>query len=397
MLPTMQSAKTSVVAQAIEKRDDGLFIYDMGEPVVGVVAFDVSLPAPGALSVHYGEVLPELRSSQAPETPWFRQPRDRWKGKAGVQTLTGDGRRAFRYFSVQWPDARAGHVERVSIVSKPHFVEERGYFRCSDPLLNKIWTISSRTTRLCMRAYYEDGVKRDGLLWLGDCRVQYLCNTGVFGDTELMKTSLRMVAASQNEDGSVPACAAKGGGHRHPEAGYTAADRIDYMPTIPRFPSQWLLQNYMWDYVSSVREYVLFSGDLDTGHELCDSLCRVLRWLAKHGNPLEARPGHDYFTDNGFQEDGHIFARPRALRAQGLAACRDAEQLADWLGRPELACWAVAAKNTLRPTLPSEGKRPCWHSVFLERLAGIGSRDEWIRASDNPNALRPRSAYMWYW
>ncbi|MCF7855648.1 MAG: hypothetical protein K9N51_12680, partial [Candidatus Pacebacteria bacterium] len=62
-----------------------------------------------------------------------------------------------------------------------------------------------------------------------------------------------------------------------------------------------------------------------------------------------------------------------------------------------LASWAVAAKNTLRTTLPSEGKRPCWHSVFLQRLAGIGSRDEWIRAIDNPNALRPRTAYMWYW
>lgn len=39
-----------------------------------------------------------------------------------------------------------------------------------------MWRVGTTTTKLCMQQFYEDGIKRDGLLWLSDDRVQFLCN-----------------------------------------------------------------------------------------------------------------------------------------------------------------------------------------------------------------------------
>ena len=47
-------------------------------------------------------------------------------------------------------------------------MKDLGTFSCSDALLNDAWAISRRTLKLCMQGFYEDGVKRDGMLIMVD-------------------------------------------------------------------------------------------------------------------------------------------------------------------------------------------------------------------------------------
>lgn len=176
------------------RRDAAGLLFDFHEPLVGLLSFDLPAGAPGTLEASYGEVVGEVASGEKPSTHWYTGQRDAWELPAGPVKPRSRGRRAFRYLRLsgteRFPENFRLHGDDA------HPVIERDAFRGNDPLLRAIWDISTRTTRLCMRRYYEDGVKRDGLLWVGDCRVQYLCNLGPFGDHELMRRSLRMIAAS---------------------------------------------------------------------------------------------------------------------------------------------------------------------------------------------------------
>jgi len=125
-------------------------------------------------------------------------------------------------------------LESVQATLQHYPVNEVGTFSRSDPQLNKIWEIAAYSTKLCMQQYYEDGIKRDGLLWISDYRVQYLSNALLYGDRDLARKSLLLMAASQNPDGSIPAQASRAGASQHPS-------NIDYMPGIPRGVNNWIL------------------------------------------------------------------------------------------------------------------------------------------------------------
>jgi hypothetical protein len=224
-------------------------------------------------------------------------------------------------------------VHRVSTTLVHYPVELRGRFSCSDAMLNRIWEISEWTTRLCMQQYYEDGVKRDGLCWIGDYRVQYLCAALLYGDTKLARKSLGLSALSQFEDGRIPANAIRAGAQQHPS-------NIEYMFDLSgeqqreAWIANWKLTNYEADYVSCVREYYDLSGDRETVQLLWPSVVRVLDVLAQvnvTSGSLEA-----FITDDQPDHDGWWSSRG-ALAGQILQALRDAAFLAEHLNDQAVA------------------------------------------------------------
>jgi hypothetical protein len=84
-----------------------------------------------------------------------------------------------------------------------------------------------------MQRFYEDGINRDGLLWVSDYRQQFLANWGPFGDAALARRSMILFAASHLPSGFSPACAAAAGAHQHTDAGHIAPEGISYIPNIP--------------------------------------------------------------------------------------------------------------------------------------------------------------------
>ncbi|MFC3773121.1 alpha-L-rhamnosidase C-terminal domain-containing protein [Paenibacillus sp. GCM10012303] len=69
----------------------------------------------------------------------------------------------------------------------------KGSFRCSDPLLDRIWQTGAYTVHLNMQEYLWDGVKRDRLVWIGDMHPEIAAIGAVFGYNEVVPKSLDLV------------------------------------------------------------------------------------------------------------------------------------------------------------------------------------------------------------
>jgi hypothetical protein len=261
-----------------ERTDEG-YIFDFGAETVGDFCFRAE--GAGTARVRYGEYYEEIFSDPAVlAVEWFRTPSDKF-AIDGAAECRSDGRRAFRYARV--------FGEGFKITDA--WANEESYpfgpaatFRCSDERLNRVWEICERATQLCSQQYFEDGIKRDGLLWIGDARVQAQCVYALYGDTALARKSLYLFAASMRGDGRMPSNAILGGAHIHPE-------KINYMfdyvrkrevSGIPEFYSgcgEIYYLTYACDFISMLWEYYFYSGDLQTVKELFPVAAADMRYV----------------------------------------------------------------------------------------------------------------------
>lgn len=305
----------------------GEVICDFGAEIVGRLCLEVEAPAAAVLQVDYGEYYDEARLRHPSPLSWYHDQRDTFTLPPGTGEYRSAARRAFRYVRLTLPPpADAVRIRGMTCETVGYPVELRGRFSCSDDRLNRIWGICERTTRLCMQSFYEDGIKRDGLLWIGDYRVEYLCNAMLYGDARLARKCLMMMAASQRADGAMPACAALGGGHQHPRG-------IDCMPGIPEGVQGWVLENYNADFLGAVNEYVAYSGDTAIVSELRDCLRRLFRHLCEDvGAPGDLTPGNAFITDNGHSSGPSGFFSPAALTATLAEGVANGILLAERLG-----------------------------------------------------------------
>lgn len=146
-------------------------VLDFGEELVGVLELELTADAATTLELVEGEDLEEaLLKEPFPPEHWYHQPRDILNLPAGPQTARNQGRRAFRFVNVIVHGPGAVRLRRATLTLEHAPVADLGSFTCSDALLNDAWAISRRTIRLCMQGFYEDGIKRDGMLWIGDYR-----------------------------------------------------------------------------------------------------------------------------------------------------------------------------------------------------------------------------------
>ncbi len=284
-------------------------LLDFAEERVGTFSFFAK--GNGKLLVEYGEWLHELYGySQAAMPDWYETPKDVFSVLSQrTHTFTSHGRRACRYIRIR---ALEGEVE----IYNPAFdticahVEREGYFRCSDELLNRIFDISKRTTKLCMQAYFEDGVKRDGMLWIGDSRVEEDCDFAIFGNAEIVRRSILYFVRSMQEDGWLPSNATIGGAHSCPH-------RIEYMfdyvggnlpsgtPSFYEGCGEIYYLTYSADFLGMIYEYYRNTKDLDFvktvfpyAKKVVDRICRIDRFNVKGKLMPRASYPHRMHVDN---------------------------------------------------------------------------------------------------
>lgn len=382
-------------------------VLDFGEEIVGVIELDATVEGAAKVELIEGEDLEEalLVADPFPPGHWYHQPRDILELAAGVQTLRNQGRRAFRFVNVIVHGPGTLRLRSALAVMEHAPVNPRGSFRCSDALLNDAWTISQRTTRLCMQGFYEDGVKRDGLLWIGDYRVEFLCAHYLFADAALARRSLEMFAQCRKPNGSLSAVALHAGGHIFP--------RISYMGDMsqPGGLHEWVLDNYCADFVSGLWEYVLHTGDLGLARELAPVTRGVLEFLSTV-DLATTTPHQTFITDNQ-PETKEWWGSRSTLGFQIAATFGDAARLADLLGDSTLAdrcrAWrAVRLRETAekfgnpaeavtRDDLPAEATRS-WHTHIAAYLAGALDAAQ-LRAiyphlQADPTVRRPMAGFM---
>ena len=384
-----------------------LLVLDFGEELVGVLELMADADDATRLELIYGEDLEEALLLQDPFAPdhWYHQPRDILELPPGPQTVRHPGRRAFRFVTLVVHGPGPLRLRGAQMMLEHAPVADRGSFACSDPLLNEAWAISRRTIRLCLQGFYEDGVKRDGMLWIGDYRVEFLCAHYLFGETALARRSLEMFASCAHADGSLSAVALLAGGHMHP--------RIKYLGDLstPGFLHRWVLANYCADFVSSVWEYVLHTGDTSLATSLGPTMHGVLGFLAQV-DATQLKAGEAFITDNQ-PEQPEWWGSRAALAYQIAAAFADGANVSALLGetahaesyrqlhRDHLQRAAVIFGDPARAACRDEvtaGATRSWHAHAAAFLAGAVTPDG-LRAvhallQPDPAVRRPMAGFM---
>ena len=359
--------RARVTGDEVQSSGASEVVLDFGDELVGGFSCVLSAPGEAAVAVHYGECYQEALCGNPATVGWFTIQRDEWRIDKEPREYSAKARRAFRYVRLTLPPGARWSRPQATLEHYP--VAAVGTFECSDPLLNRAWEISLRTTLLCMQHYYEDGIKRDGMLWIGDYRVQYLCNAYGFGDAALARKSLFIAAASQCEDGSLLACACVGGGHQHPH-------RIDCMPGIPfRFQVKWVLLNYCADLLCGLREYIAHSGDRAILSDLWPCVRRLVAYLA--GTDLTAiEPFCDYITDNCHPVTNQGFNSPLALRFLLCRAMEDTAWLAELAADPAIREVAGSFRQRLADGLRGDARKT-EDGLIAEPLPGVPAPASW--------------------
>ena len=381
-------------------------VLDFGEELVGVLELDVTADAATTLELIEGEDLEEALLLKDPFPPdhWYHQPRDVLALAPGAQVARNQGRRAFRFVNVIVHGPGQLRLRRATMTLEHVPVMELGMFSCSDALLNDAWSISRRTMKLCMQGFYEDGVKRDGMLWIGDYRVEFLCAHYLFGDAALARRSLEMFAQCRHENGSLSAVALLAGGHMYP--------RIAYLGDLskPGFLHQWVLDNYCADFVCSVWEYVLHTGDTALARELGPIVHGVLNYLGQV-DLAAAKGGKTFITDNQ-PDDKDWWGSRSALAYQIAAAFADGAKIADLLGETPLADKYRSQHRARLPEAAAKFGDPAnavcrddfslkstrsWHAHAAAFLAGAVTPEQlraaYLQLQSDPIVRRPMAGF----
>ena len=325
-------------------------LLDFDEEIVGGLIVEIACEAPARVRINYDEEAELAQRNDPLACSWYKLVYDEYELEAGKHTLISKGRRGFRFVSISVQSEEDVTVYSVSAENGTHPLEQRGLFRCSDERLNRIWDISAATAKACMQNFYEDGVKRDGLLWIGDYRITFLSAYYLTGDAALARKSLLMIRDSQYECGALPACSARGGATQH---GPDAA--ISYMPNIPGDgQNKWVILNYMCDYILSIEEYVRLTGDASILPEIVPSAVSAAKFLLSLID-LET-PGKWYIDDYLSKRDSYglnytiltdctmnpknCFSSKGGLLLQYLASLRTLSSLAAQTDDTASAEWA---------------------------------------------------------
>ncbi|RMJ16457.1 hypothetical protein CDV36_003877 [Fusarium kuroshium] len=256
---------------------DSDFVLDFGIHMVGYLSFRIScfganMDAPCRLRLTFGESPLDVTMSMDGVETWLS------KGWLPDEIINIDvcpddvqirRRHAFRFLRVQVIDTSSNFkisisdvaCECISAISQDHEIDIIDF---DDQLLQDIDRVSILTLRDCMQSVFEDGPRRDRRMWIGDLRLQALANYSTLKDFDLVKRCILQFAAVARTDASLPACL-----FERPKLAASA----DY------------LTEYDALFGSVVYDYVVASGDLETGQLLWATVLGCLRRPLKHVNP----------------------------------------------------------------------------------------------------------------
>ncbi|OXM16565.1 family 78 glycoside hydrolase catalytic domain [Paenibacillus herberti] len=173
------------------------FVVDLGEQRSGYIGFELEAAAGTILDV-YG--IEHMEGDYRQHTYGLDNTIS-YICRDGRQSYLSPVRRGCRYLIVTVRQASAPvKLYEMYMNQSSYPLPQRGEFRCSDSLLNEIWQISRRTTKLCMEDTFVDCPAYEQTFWVGDARNEALVNYYVFGATDIVKRCLNLVPGSESRN-----------------------------------------------------------------------------------------------------------------------------------------------------------------------------------------------------
>src|SRR5918998_2260450 len=298
-----------------------LVALDFGETVVGTLRLDVEAPAGTQIDIALGE-----RECDGLLHEAFAHHALRYIAR-------GDADRHESFDPVGGQHAvvavRATGPAKLRVSVQERLFPRRAdsvRFRCSDPLLERIFEVGLRTVDLCSLDAYIDCPTRELRAWTGDSVVHQAVHLATSDDWSLAEWHPEM-AASPRTDGMLPMAAVANFGGHPLEAAY-----------IPDWPLHW---------IRSVHNLMRYTGDRGLVAGLLPHAEGVLRWFLPYrgwDGLLSDVPGWVLIDWSDVPVSG-TSAALNALWARGL---RDFEDMARWVGDNARAGWAAGTRAEVR-------------------------------------------------
>ncbi len=255
----------------IEVEPDGALLADFGTMRFGRIELDAEPEEDGVVKVEYIE---DLKGGWISPTGSCVMYDDRILDAAGPFHWKSFHKRACRYIRLR--NVRPGSVKlRIQQYNYP--VRDIGFFRSSDPMLNRLAEISTATLKVCMDDIYNDCPHRDQAQWM-DAYASAQVALGLFGVRDLTRKCLIQYGCK------------------------LVSGRL----LSPSLIGRASLPDYSMIFVSFVLWYYHATGDTGPAAELADNLDTMLRRFRRYArrdglleNPVEA-PDFIYL-DNTFE------------------------------------------------------------------------------------------------
>jgi hypothetical protein len=157
-----------------EDYEDGI-LYDFGRELFGFLNIS-GVDKNQEIKVFYGESREEALDSD------YSYISDCISGQKDYRLR----QRAFRYVYLKGLSVKA----QISADFEYLPLYNKGSFKCSNPLFNKLYDVAKETFHLNCREAYLDGIKRDRWIWSGDAYQSARINRYLFADKEIDQRTL---------------------------------------------------------------------------------------------------------------------------------------------------------------------------------------------------------------
>jgi hypothetical protein len=254
-------------AASISKSDTATLI-DFGKETFGYIKLH-GLEGKGKLMLYYGESREEALSKDKCET--LDQLEIAFPNRGDYVIPVS---KAFRF--VNLTTDKSVTVDSVSMMYEYSDVHDKGSFKCSDELINKIYDVAKYTFHLNTREFFIDGIKRDRWIWSGDAYQSYLMNYYLYFDQPTVE---RTLFALRGKD-----------------------PVTSHINTIMDYTFYWFLGIY---------DYYLYTGDKHFLVQLYPRMQSMMEYVLGRRNKdglLEGLPGDWIFIDwaNGLSKKGEV-------------------------------------------------------------------------------------------
>ncbi len=157
----------------VKKLDNGDYVIDLGQEIVGGIRVLFDLAAAATVKVYYGEQLNEDGSVK------YRMNtgnvyEETWKLVAGKQTIETIDMLTYRYVQISGCPAEITPEMVQGLEIRAPFDEDESYFSSDSALLNDIYELMKNTIKLTTQDLFVDSQSRERLAYEGDLIINLL-------------------------------------------------------------------------------------------------------------------------------------------------------------------------------------------------------------------------------
>ena len=273
------------------------YTFDFGKIVLGTPIIEVE-------GANGGEIIDILFDEQINEKfEPYHSYKDHCKTAFGVRAICKKGKFsheffnhwAFRYAVVKIRNNSSDIKFNLKLRWTAYPMEQKGVFKTSNELVNKIWQASAHTQRICTIDAYVDTPWREQAQWWGDARVQAWNTFFLANDTRVFERGIRIISMQKVPNGLT----------------YGHAPTMAHHCILPDFSLVWIatLWDHYWqtgsnkmylqhkDTVEGILKYFESIADENTGLSKYDSRYWLfLDWttIQKKGQPALLSLWHLY-------------------------------------------------------------------------------------------------------